>query len=338
MPRSLAAAPAPRPTARRAPVGRRPGNFLAHLECAGQHHRFRPGAQGFGSTNRPNNSTASPRNNRADRPPWAGSGAGTAQRNSANRPPTSYNGNRLVLRHLLTTATVATIHRVRITAIVATLRRATILLPAATPPREATRLHHGLSAPRSYSAPRVLVAAVLSGRRQSAHGGGGGGVSHGGSAAVGAVPRWRQPSLSAVATLRLSPVNYSNRRPAPSDSGAGLPLSRSISRVLFAPALLASCNSLSPVLDMVALGNQGRQLLSGASAAAYPIVNSFQPASFAVHLHVMGPDFEGLEVPLALQERRKRHENTFHHWFILTLFLLVLVAAQLPTRCCGGRR
>jgi len=50
--------------------------------------------QGFGSSNRPSGSTASPHNNVANRPPWAGSGSGAPQGNSVNRPPASYNGNR----------------------------------------------------------------------------------------------------------------------------------------------------------------------------------------------------------------------------------------------------
>jgi len=63
--------------------------------------------QGFGSTNRPSNSTASARPNSSNRPPWAGTGGApnSSSRNSANRPPSttnndrsyrapSYNGNR----------------------------------------------------------------------------------------------------------------------------------------------------------------------------------------------------------------------------------------------------
>jgi len=52
--------------------------------------------QGFGSSNRPANSTSAARTNSSNRPPWAGSGGApiSASRNSANRPPSAMNGSR----------------------------------------------------------------------------------------------------------------------------------------------------------------------------------------------------------------------------------------------------
>ena len=85
-------------------------------------------------------------NNSANRPPWAGSGAGAPQRNSVNRPSSSYNGSR-----------------------------------SYSPP--SYNGSRGYSAPRSNSsAPRSSGGGSSShgGSVGGSHGGGGGGGSHGG--------------------------------------------------------------------------------------------------------------------------------------------------------------
>lgn len=131
--------------------------------------------RGFGSSNRPPNSAAAARPNSNNRPPWAGSGGApnSASRNSANRAPSSMNGNR------------------------SSAPRYNAAPRSYSPPRynAAPRSYappHGSSAPRSYSAPRSSGGGSShgggggsshggGGGGGGSHGGGGGGSSHGGS-------------------------------------------------------------------------------------------------------------------------------------------------------------
>jgi hypothetical protein len=125
--------------------------------------------QGFGSSNRPANSTAAARPTSSNRPPWAGSGAGgnsaySGSRNSTNRPPSGTNGNRSYSPRSYNGNRGYSAPR-------------TNSAPRSYAPP------HGSSAPRSYSAPHSSGggSSHSSSGGSSSHGsGGGGGGSHGG--------------------------------------------------------------------------------------------------------------------------------------------------------------
>lgn len=116
--------------------------------------------QGFGSGNRPSNSTASA-NHSADRPPWAGSGAGAPSRSSGYRPPASYNGGRSYNSNRPNS-----------------YGNRSYSTPRSYSPR-------GYSAPRSYSAPHYSGGGSHGSSSGSSHGGGGGGFHGGGGGSHG---------------------------------------------------------------------------------------------------------------------------------------------------------
>jgi hypothetical protein len=72
----------------------RPGNSPRTWSAQGNRTDSGRAPQGFGGSNRPSNTMTTPRNNSANRPPWAGSGNSAPQRNSGYRPPSSYNNGR----------------------------------------------------------------------------------------------------------------------------------------------------------------------------------------------------------------------------------------------------
>ena len=130
----------------------RPGNSGRSWSAQGNTTDSERAPQGFGSSNRPSNSVNGMHNNSGNRPPWAGSGSnyGGSQRNTTNRPPSSYNRNR------------------------------SYSPPSYNGNRGYSAPRSSGSAPRGYSAPRSSSAPHSSGGGGGPHGGGGGGGSHGG--------------------------------------------------------------------------------------------------------------------------------------------------------------
>jgi hypothetical protein len=134
--------------------------------------------QGFGRGNQPPKSLQSTHMNSSDRPPWArgnsaGNYAGTAQRNSVNRPTASPNVNRSSRPPSYNTNRGYSAPR----SYNSPAPRGYSAAPSYSAPR-------GYSAPHSYSAPSGSGGGFRGGSSGSVHGGGGGfhggGGSHGG--------------------------------------------------------------------------------------------------------------------------------------------------------------
>ena len=147
--------------------------------------------QGFGSNNRPSNSTSAARTNGSNRPPWAGSGAtaNSAPRSSTNRPPNASYGNRSSAPPSYTGNRGNTAPRSYNGNRGYSAPRNNSAPRGYSSPRSYAP-PHGSSAPRSYSAPRSSGGSSSHGGGSSSHrggggsshgGGGGGGGSHGGS-------------------------------------------------------------------------------------------------------------------------------------------------------------
>ncbi len=128
--------------------------------------------QGFGANNHPSNTVQSTRTNDANRPPWArstysGANPGTAQHNSVNRPPASYNGNRASNGNRNYTPPSYNGNR------------------NYSAPRSYNPPSPRMTAPRTYSAPSAPRGG---GSAPHYSGGGGGGAPHGGGGGGGGHP------------------------------------------------------------------------------------------------------------------------------------------------------
>jgi hypothetical protein len=175
----------------------RPGTSTRSWNAQGNSTDSGRAPQGFGNSNRPANSSATPRNNSSNRPPWAGSGASgnssySGSRNPTNRPPNagygnrsysppSYNGNRGYSAPRSNSAP-----RYNSAPSYNSAPHYNAAPRSYAPP-------HGSSAPRSYSAPRSSGGGGGyhgggggGGGSHASGGGGGGGVSHGGGGGGGA--------------------------------------------------------------------------------------------------------------------------------------------------------